>query len=68
MAKAKLNLSIDDKLKKDFKHIALTQDTTCSDLVELYIAALKVSPQVLDALTMTIDKNKNNSSKNKKTR
>lgn len=67
MPKEKFNLSIDSKLKKDLKHIALAQDTNCSELVELYIKALNANPNVLDALNQTIIATAKNKHK-KKTR
>lgn len=65
MIKDKLNLSIDTKLKNDFKHLAITHNSNCSELVEIFIKALKVNPGVLDALIAT---SKNHKGKNKKTR
>lgn len=67
--KTKLNLSVDSDLKKDFKHIAISHDSSCSELVELYIKALKVNPGVLGAIKQTVEQSQNKGKhKNKKPR
>ena len=50
MAKKKLNLSIEEDLHKTIKHIAINQDTTASELVEDYIRAIQVNPNVIKAI------------------
>ena len=48
--KDKLNLSIDEDLKKDFKHIAISENKTCSELVEIMIKALKNNREIISVL------------------
>lgn len=48
--KEKFNLSIDVDLKKDFKHIAISNDKTCSELVEIFIKAIKNNREVIQVL------------------
>ena len=46
--KEKLNLSIDGDLKKDFKHISISENKTCSELVEVFIKAIKNNREIID--------------------
>lgn len=48
--KEKLNLSIDEDLKKDFKHIAISENKTCSELVEVFVKAIKNNRDVISVL------------------
>ncbi len=50
MAKKKLNLSIEEDLHKAIKHIAINQDATASELVEDYIRAIQINPDVIKAI------------------
>lgn len=43
MSKKKLTLTIDDKLINYIKHIALDEETSVSELIELFIKATKKS-------------------------
>lgn len=62
MAKDKLNLSIDAELKKAIKHIAISEDKTVSELVEIYIRAISSNTDIIKLLeemgTMKKKKNK----------
>lgn len=48
--KDKLNLSIDADLKKDFKHISISEDKTCSELVEIFIRAVKNNREIISVM------------------
>lgn len=48
--KDKLNLSINEDLKKDFKHIAISENKTCSELVEVFIKAIKNNREIISVL------------------
>lgn len=48
--KDKLNLSIDGDLKKDFKHISISENKTCSELVEVFIKAIKNNREIIEVL------------------
>jgi antitoxin component of RelBE/YafQ-DinJ toxin-antitoxin module len=48
--KDKLNLSIDEDLKKDFKHISISENKTCSEIVEIMIKALKNNREIIRVL------------------
>lgn len=50
MTKKKLNLSIDASLHKTIKHIAISEDTTVSTLVEDYIRAIQKNKDVIKAI------------------
>ncbi len=50
MAKEKLNLSVDEELKKDIKHIAISEDKTVSELVEIYIKAISSNREIIKVL------------------
>ncbi len=48
--KEKLNLSIDADLKKDFKHLSISEDKTCSELLEIFIKAMKNNREIVSVL------------------
>lgn len=48
--KEKLNLSINGDLKKDFKHISISENKTCSELVEVFIKAIKNNREIIGVL------------------
>lgn len=50
MAKEKLNLSIDAELKKAIKHIAVNEDKTVSELIEIYIKAINSNTDIIKLL------------------
>lgn len=50
MSKAPLNLSIDKKLKKTLKHIAIDEGVSASELVEDYIKAMQKNKNVIKAI------------------
>lgn len=50
MAKKKLNLSIEEDLCKAIKHIAINKDATASELIEDYIRAIQINPDVIKAI------------------
>lgn len=50
MGKEKLNLSIEGDLKKAIKHIAISEGTTVSSLIEIYINALNCNKDIIRAL------------------
>ena len=50
MSKKKLNLSIDENLHRAIKHIAISQDTTVSALVEDYIRAIQKNQEVIKVI------------------
>lgn len=50
MAKEKLNLSIDAELKKVIKHIAISEDKTVSELIEIYIRAINSNTDIIALL------------------
>lgn len=50
MAKEKLNLSVDEELKKDIKHIAISENKTVSELVEIYIKAISSNREIIKVL------------------
>ncbi|MBQ8999820.1 MAG: hypothetical protein IJ086_14185 [Clostridium sp.] len=50
MTKEKLNLSIEQDLKKTIKHIAITEDKTVSELVEIYIKAISSNREIIKLL------------------
>ena len=61
--KKSLNLFLDENLIKDIKHIAISENTTVSKLVEDYIKAINTNKDIIkDMKTMTDNKsnNKNN--------
>lgn len=47
MSKTKLQLSIEEKIKKTAKFIALKNDTNISALFEEYIRAIDKNPQLI---------------------
>lgn len=50
MAKAKLNLSIEEELKRVIKHIAINENKTVSELVEIYIKAINSNREIVGLL------------------
>lgn len=60
MNKKKLNLSIDAELHKAIKHIAISEDTTVSAILEDYIRAMQRNREVIKVI-----KNMQNSKLNK---
>lgn len=58
MSKEKLNLSIDSNLKKNIKHIAISEEKTISELVEIYIKAINSNRDIIKVLESITDKNK----------
>lgn len=50
MAKEKLNLSIEQELKKTIKHIAISEDKTVSELIEIYIKAISSNREIIKLL------------------
>lgn len=48
--KVPLNLSIDEKLKKALKHIAIDEGVSASELVEEYIMAMKKNRSIIKAI------------------
>lgn len=50
MAKEKLNISIDKELKKQIKHIAISEEKTVSELIEIYIKAINTNRDIVDVL------------------
>lgn len=50
MAKTKLNLSIEEELKRAIKHIAISENKTVSELVEIYIKAINANREVIGLL------------------
>lgn len=50
MSKRSLNLSINEKSYKTIKHICIEEDTTCSELVELFIRNISKNRNTLKAL------------------
>lgn len=50
MAKTKLNLSIEEELKRAIKHIAISENKTVSELVEIYIKAINANKEVIGLL------------------
>lgn len=50
MSKKKLNLSIDENLHKTIKHIAISEDTTVSALVEDYIIAIQKNREIIKVI------------------
>ncbi|MEG0022352.1 MAG: hypothetical protein RR745_05760 [Bacilli bacterium] len=50
MAKEKLNLSIDKELKKDIKHISISESKTVSELVEIFIKAINENRGIIKVL------------------
>lgn len=51
--KKKLNLSVDEKLIKTSKFIALKNDTSVSELFEEYIKAIDKNPQLIKLISDT---------------
>ena len=47
MNKKKLNLSIDAELHKAIKHIAISEDTTVSYILEDYIRAIQSNKEII---------------------
>lgn len=47
MNKKKLNLSIDAELHKAIKHIAISEDTTVSSILEDYIRAIQSNKEII---------------------
>ena len=64
--KSKVTMTISKDLHKDFKHLAISLDTTMSDMLEQYIKALKINKSVYTAIQNTV--NTGNCIKNKKNR
>lgn len=62
MAKEKLNLSVDEGLKKDIKHIAISENKTVSELVEIFIRAIKTNREIIKVLE-SVGTNKKNKKK-----
>lgn len=58
MAKEKLNLSIEESLKKDIKHIAISENKTVSELVEIYIRAISSNREIIKLLEQMGKENK----------
>ncbi len=50
MAKEKLNLSIEQDLKKTIKHISISEGKTVSELVEIYIKAISSNREIIKIL------------------
>ncbi len=50
MAKKKLNLSVEADLHKAIKHIAISEDTTASALVEDYIRAIQSNKDIIKVI------------------
>lgn len=50
MAKKKLTLSIDEKLIKTVKHIAIDNDLDVSEMFEDYIRAMKRNKNIIKAI------------------
>lgn len=58
MAKEKLNLSIEEGLKKDIKHIAISEDKTVSELIEIFIKAINENREIIKVLESIGKENK----------
>lgn len=58
MAKEKLNLSIEEGLKKDIKHIAISEDKTVSELIEIFIKAINENREIIKVLESMGKENK----------
>lgn len=58
MAKEKLNLSISEELKKDIKHIAISEDKTVSELIEIFIKAINENREIIKVLESMGKENK----------
>lgn len=50
MSKKKLNLSVEADLHKAIKHIAISEDTTASALIEDYIRAIQNNREVIKVI------------------
>lgn len=50
MTKQKLNLSVDEELKKQIKHTAIAEEKTVSELVEIYIRAVSSNREIIKVL------------------
>ena len=50
MGKKKLTLSIEENIIKSMKHIAISEDTNLSELVEEYFRAVKKNKEVISAI------------------
>lgn len=64
--KKKLNLSVDTKLIKTSKFIALKNDTSVSELFEDYIKAIDKNPQLIKLIKDSANNTNNSPSKSKK--
>lgn len=51
MGKSKLTLSIDEKLIKTAKHIAIDNGSNVSEMVEEYIKAMKKNKNIIKAIS-----------------
>lgn len=62
--KKSLNLFLDENLIKDIKHIAISENTTVSKLVEDYIKAININKDIIKVMkTMTDNKSNNKNNK-----
>lgn len=62
--KKSLNLFLDEDLIKDIKHIAISENTTVSKLVEDYIKAININKDIIKVMkTMTDNKSNNKNNK-----
>lgn len=62
--KKSLNLFLDENLIKDIKHIAISENTTVSKLVEDYIKAINTNKDIIKVMkTMTDNKSNNKNNK-----
>ena len=50
MGKSKLTLSIDEKLIKTIKHIAIDNESNVSEMIENYIIAMKKNENIIKAI------------------
>lgn len=50
MGKCKLTLSIDEKLIKTIKHIAIDNGSNVSEMIENYIRAMKKNKNIIKAI------------------
>lgn len=50
MSKRKLTLSIDEKLIKTLKHIAIDNELTASEMIENYVRAMKKNKNIIKAI------------------
>ena len=63
--KKSLNLFLDENLIKDIKHIAISENTTVSKLVEDYIKAINTNKDIIKVMKNMTD-NKSNNKNNKR--